>query len=62
MDPTTKGNLLIFFGAMLALAAFWLVVSGLTGGGVFALALGVCAAVGCVAVFRVYAGSRDERD
>lgn len=55
MDPTTKGNLLMFLGAMLVLATFWLVFLGLTQGNLLQFAVGVVAGVGAVAVFRAYA-------
>lgn len=58
MDQTTKGNMLIFFGAMLILATFWLIVLGYQQSSPVRIALGVCAAVGAVVVFRVYARSR----
>ena len=55
MDPAAKGNLLMFCGAMLVLAAFWLTVLGLVQGNPVQFAGGVVAAVAAVAVFRAYA-------
>jgi hypothetical protein len=54
VDPATKGNLLMFCGAMLVLAAFWLIVLGLTQGNLVQFAGGVAAAVAAVTVFRAY--------
>lgn len=58
VDPTTKGNMLFFFGSILVLVALWLVIVGATGGGIVRVALGVCAAIAAVAVFRIYAAGR----
>lgn len=58
MDQTTKGNMMFFFGSLLALGAFWLILLGATGGGAVRIALGICAGVAAVAVFRVYATSQ----
>jgi hypothetical protein len=60
MDPSAKGNVLMFFGAMLAVAAFWLLVLGATQGSVLRIVLGVVAVVLAVWVFRAYAASRKD--
>lgn len=58
VDPTTKGNLLFFFGSILVLVALWLLILGATGSGPLRIALGVCALVAAVFVFRLYATTR----
>ena len=60
MDPAAKTNLLMFGAALLALAAIWLVISGFAGGGLLQVIAGLCAAMGSVAVFRVYLNSRGD--
>jgi hypothetical protein len=55
MDPASKGNVLMFIGAMLVIATFWLVLFGLTQGNLVQFAGGVCCGVASVAVFRAYA-------
>ena len=61
MDPAAKTNLLLFGGSMLVLAAFWLILSGVSGGGALSIAAGVIAGVGAVALFRVFARSRKDQ-
>lgn len=61
MDPAAKTNLTLFGGAMLALAAFWLVVAGLTGAGALQFVAGVGCAIGSFFVFRAYARGRDRQ-
>lgn len=58
MDPATRTNLLIFGTGLLVLAAIWLVILGLSGGGVLQVIAGVACGVGAVTVFRVYLRGR----
>lgn len=53
MDPVTRTNLLLFLGATLVLAACWLFLSGIAGGGVVQWVVGAGCALGAVWVFRL---------
>lgn len=44
---------------MLVLAAFWLIVAGLTGAGALQVVAGIGCAVGAFVVFRFYARTRN---
>ena len=59
MDPAAKTNLTLFGGAMLVLAAFWLILAGVTGAGALQVVAGVGCAVGAFLVFRMYARNRN---
>jgi hypothetical protein len=55
VDPTSKGNILMFLGAVLALATFWLIVLGVTQASPIRIVFGVLAGALSVWVFRLYA-------
>lgn len=60
VDPAAKTNLTLFGGAMLALAAFWLLLAGLTGAGPLQVVAGIACAIGSFVVFRAYARGRNK--
>ncbi len=55
MSSAGKGNVLMFVGAMLVLATFWMLLAALVEGAPVRLAIAALTAIGAVAVFRTYA-------
>ncbi len=55
MSSASKGNVLMFVGAMLVLATFWMLLAALVEGAPVRLAIAALTAIGAVAVFRTYA-------
>lgn len=53
MEPTTRTNLLIFFGATAVLAALWFVIAGVRDGSPVRIALGICLVAVAVTLLRV---------
>ncbi len=55
MDSASKGNVLMFVGAMLVLATFWMLLAALVEGTPVRLAIAALTAIGAIGVFRTYA-------